>query len=304
MGTRFDTKDGERRLRAALQDQEILRGSDPLIEAVINSGQVKSFEKGEDIIVQDDETDDLFFIVSGACEIIVNGRRIASRGRGSAVGEMAAIEPSQTRSATIRALESTVALKVSGEAFAALGQKHPIIYQSIARSLAKRLRERNKHVGKHHEITRVFLISSKEGLDVAEALRERFDHDDGIEVSLWTDGVFRLSEYALESLEAKLDECDFGVAIATGEDSVESREKKWPAPRDNVILELGLFMGRLGRERAILVEPRGEGIKLPSDTLGMTTITYTFNPKDPLGSLGSAYSKLKRHIKEKGPYNG
>ncbi|MEX3901302.1 MULTISPECIES: TIR domain-containing protein [Paraburkholderia] len=36
-------------------------------------------------------------------------------------------------------------------------------------------------------------------------------------------------------------------------------------PRDNVVFELGLSMGRLGRKRGILMEPRGEGVKLPSD---------------------------------------
>ena len=46
--------------------------------------------------------------------------------------------------------------------------------------------------------------------------------------------------------------------------------------RDNVIFELGLFMGRLGVQRAILMEPRGTDVKLPSDMAGVTTVSYRF----------------------------
>ena len=56
----------------------------------------------------------------------------------------------------------------------------------------------------------------------------------------------------------------------------ESRGKPWPVPRDNVIFELGLFMGRLGKERAILMEPRDEDVKLPSDLAGVTRFLIAF----------------------------
>ena len=35
-------------------------------------------------------------------------------------------------------------------------------------------------------------------------------------------------------------------------------------------------MGRLGRRRTFLVEPLGEEIKLPSDLLGLSGLTYKF----------------------------
>jgi predicted nucleotide-binding protein len=114
---------------------------------------------------------------------------------------------------------------------------------------------------------------------------------------VWTDDVFKVSHYTLEDLENEIEQSDFAVAVASGDDVVESRDVKWPAPRDNVIFELGLFMGHLGRTRAFLMEPRGEGVKLPSDMAGITTIPYKAGPLDQLPRLlGPACLKLRAQI--------
>lgn len=302
--SRFAGVEGDRRLRAALSEHALLGGATELIEEVAKRGHLALIGEDETFIKQEEETDDVFLILSGTCEILVNGRRMATRGAGQHVGEMAAIEPSQPRSATVKALEKMDVLRLTGNDFAELGGRFPMMYLAIARGLARRLRERNKHVGKHRDTSRVLLISSSEGLTIAESLQAAFERDKGIEVDIWKDGVFRLTDYALTSLEQALDECDFGVAIATPDDVVKSRSDRWPAPRDNVIFELGLFMGRLGRSRAILMEPRDEGVKLPTDTLGMTTLAYKFEAKRPEASLGPSYTKLKAHIRKEGPYNG
>ena len=79
----------------------------------------------------------------------------------------------------------------------------------------------------------------------------------------------------------------------------------WPAPRDNVIFELGLFMGRLGRARAILMEPRAAKLKLPSDLAGLTTIPYRFEAgRDAAPLIAPACNELRDHIARLGPNNG
>lgn len=85
----------------------------------------------------------------------------------------------------------------------------------------------------------------------------------------------------------------------------KSRGDEWPSPRDNVVFELGMFVGRLGRARAILMEPREEKVKLPSDLSGVTTITYNFKQgEDAATLLGPACNRLRDHINALGPNNG
>jgi predicted nucleotide-binding protein len=60
---------------------------------------------------------------------------------------------------------------------------------------------------------------------------------------------------ALEELAKRLDEVDFAAFLLLPDDQVLIREHARDAPRDNVVFELGLFMGKLNRERAFaLVE--------------------------------------------------
>ena len=135
-------------------------------------------------------------------------------------------------------------------------------------------------------------------------MQNAFEHDPFTTV-VWTDGVFKVANYPLQDLEAQIDDSDFAIAIAHADDLTESRGKDWPSPRDNVVFELGLFMGRLGRARAILMEPREEKIKLPSDLTGITTITYFYEKGvDALALLAPACNRLRDHIIALGPNNG
>lgn len=73
-------------------------------------------------------------------------------------------------------------------------------------------------------------------------------------------------------------------------------------PRDNVIFELGFFMSRLGRARTLLLVPRGEDVKLPSDFKGLTPLAYA-QPKsgeEPSTALGPVIYQIKRRLRELG----
>jgi hypothetical protein len=118
----------------------------------------------------------------------------------------------------------------------------------------------------------VFIGSSTEGLPVAKAVQANLDYC--AECVIWHQGGFGLSEGSLESLVNKLDEWDFGVLVLTPDDFVESRGARNAVPRDNVLLELGLFVGRLGRERTFMVVDRSAKLKLPSDLAGITPATF------------------------------
>ena len=78
----------------------------------------------------------------------------------------------------------------------------------------------------------------------------------------------------IEALEAQLPLADFAVLFLSPDDQVLSRGRTSIAPRDNLILELGLFAGTLGRRRALMVQPQGIDLRIPTDLLGVNPIKY------------------------------
>ena len=301
---RFRGDAGRENLTDAMLQQAIVCGNRELAAELTARAELVDVPEGTAIITQGADDNDLFLIIAGSFKIIVNGREVAIRGRGDNVGEMVVVEPTQHRSADVVAAEPSLVAKLSHADTTELASRYPDIYRVIARSLARRLLERNKLVGKHRDKIRVFVISSAEALEVARIIQNAMAHD-GFLVTLWTDGVFKVASYALESLESAVDESDFAIAVAHSDDMTLFRGQDWPTPRDNVVFELGLFMGRLGRKRAILMEPREEKIKLPSDLSGITTIPYTYEPgKDAAARMAPACNILRGHINEWGPFNG
>lgn len=144
----------------------------------------------------------------------------------------------------------------------------------------------------------LFIGSSTESLDVAYALQENFEHS--AEVTVWTQGIFELSKYSLDSLVDTLDAAHFGVFVFSPSDILIIRGEAKSTVRDNVIFELGLFIGRLGRERNFIVLPRGEedSLHLPTDLLGLTPALYEGGRQDGnlRAALGPACSKISRAI--------
>ncbi len=141
----------------------------------------------------------------------------------------------------------------------------------------------------------LFVGSSTEGLKIAKALQVLLDH--ACEVTIWSQGVFGLSQGTLESLVHALDEYDFAVLVLTPDDLVTSREASSAAPRDNVLFELGLFMGGLGRNRTFIVYDRTAGLKLPSDLAGVSSATFEPHSSGNLqGALGAAATRVEEHV--------
>ena len=301
---RFQGERGHALLVEAMATSKMLVGDMELAAEMANRGQLISVAVGEELIGQGADTNDVFYIISGVCDVLVNGRRVAMRGPSDHVGEMAAIQPTQSRSATVIATEPVIAVKLAEPIFTDIASRNPKLYRAIAQELSRRLLQRNKSIGAFRTKVRVFIICSVEALPIARAIENALEYDP-FTVEIWNEGCFKVANYTIKSLEEAVDQADFAIAIAHADDEIKSREKTWPATRDNVIFELGLFMGRLGLERAILMEPRGKDIKLPSDLAGVTTIAYRFQKGEDAASLmGPACNKLRDHIQRLGPDNG
>jgi hypothetical protein len=119
---------------------------------------------------------------------------------------------------------------------------------------------------------KVFIGSSKKNLRTAKVLGEGLEQD--AEVIIWDEGVFGLNRGILEQLLNKLDDFDFAVLLLAPDDIVFSNDELKVSTRDNVLFELGLFMGRLGRDRVFIVYDESIKLKIPSDLAGITLAPY------------------------------
>ncbi|MCI0692574.1 nucleotide-binding protein [candidate division KSB1 bacterium] len=147
----------------------------------------------------------------------------------------------------------------------------------------------------------LFIGSSSEGLEVARAIEYQLK-DDG-EVTIWNEGIFGLGLGTLESLVNAIERFDFAILVLTPDDLVVSRDISIQAPRDNVMFELGLFMGRLGRARTFVVcDGDNKNMRLPSDLAGVTVVKYKANRSDGnlVAALGPACTLIRQAIKNLG----
>lgn len=272
MKERFEGAENRHRLVAALKRQEFASGSDAIAEAMADAGTLVEYNNGDKLIVQDAHDNDIFLLLAGSTLVLINGYEYRDRSAGQHVGEMAAIEPSLPRSATIVAAETVVAFKITSSDFMALGVRFPQIWLPIAQELSRRLRQRNTTIPMPNAAPKLFIISSSEAKHIAYAIREGLKAD--VFSTVWDDGVFFAGGYPLEALEKQVAESDFAVAIAEPDDIIRSRGRQSPTLRDNVLFELGLFMGKLSRYRAIVVHPRVKNLWIPSDLQGLTVIPY------------------------------
>jgi ABC-type cobalt transport system substrate-binding protein len=119
---------------------------------------------------------------------------------------------------------------------------------------------------------KVFVGSSVEGLGVAEVVAGYLEAD--FEPRPWNRGLFRPGSYPLEALDDAVRACQFALIVGTADDVLTKRGRTTDAIRDNLVFELGLFLGVLGRRRAILLVPTDAELALPSDLAGLGMATY------------------------------
>jgi CRP/FNR family cyclic AMP-dependent transcriptional regulator len=306
MISRFTGEQGRQLLLERLCEQKIVAGDRYLAKRIMELSEPTGVPAGDSVIEQGAASNDLYLVVAGSFDVVVNGRRIARRHAGDHVGEMAAVQPILRRSATVTATEDSVVVKLSEVQLAELSQAFPAIWRVVASDLARRLELRNTLATSKRDRIRVLITSSAEALPIAQAIQKTFQQDP-FDITVWTDGVFRDSTFSVTSLEAAVDLSDFAIAIVPP--AATTRDHQAVAPMDHVNFELGLFIGRLGLRRAFLVEPRAAETQLPSDLTGVTAIGYRIEKNDLsdsdalAASVASACNEMRNLINEFGPVN-
>lgn len=103
--------------------------------------ETRSLKRGEVLIRQGDPADALFIVVSGRFAVTVTGRRapIAEIGPDQPIGEITFINGGGKRTATVTAMRDSIVLRLGRADFEQLSRKHPMIWRSLAMTLARRL---------------------------------------------------------------------------------------------------------------------------------------------------------------------
>lgn len=145
----------------------------------------------------------------------------------------------------------------------------------------------------------IFIVSSQEGLPVAKAVKAQFT--DEAEVDIWTEDIFAAGRSFLRTLLDRASFYDFAIAVFSADDEARIRDRTVLVTRDNVIFEFGLFLGRLGPDRAFLLADRDvtlfsdwSGIKVPKYTLG-SDLAQAVEPACRLMRSGMGTARRESH---------
>ncbi len=99
-----------------------------------------------------------------------------------------------------------------------------------------------------------------------------------------------LDAHVIEKFESHAGAAAFAVVLLTADDRGGQEDELRPRARQNVIFELGYFIGQLGRSRVAVLY--SDGVELPSD---MNGVLYT-----PADKAGAWRLKLAREMKAAG----
>ena len=158
----------------------------------------------------------------------------------------------------------------------------------------------------------VFIGSSNESKDY---MNEIIAELDGVcNFQPWDDMVLEPSSYSMEDLEVKSENYDFALFVLHPDDYCIGKGIVSIKPRDNVILEIGLFIKAIGRRNIALIMPIFEAsdvrvdipeklavclenyninrLTIPTDILSINTIHYG------IGSCGPSMRTTSVNIKK------
>jgi CRP/FNR family transcriptional regulator, cyclic AMP receptor protein len=311
---KFEGPSGEAAIHEALRAAKMVHCNAKAAGWLKKFGKLKFYEKGKNLINQGDHTSSLFVILAGSISIWTHGNGHRSRGPGDHVGEMAAIDVGQPRSASVIAVDDVAALELSAKVFLQFLQKYPDAAVEVSKELARRLRQRDEYFRTVNKKPKAFIISAKESKSVAAGLQQELKKT--IDVQVWWSETFDASGYTLPDLVKALNSCDFAIAVGDPVDQTLSRKSIHLSVRDNVLLEYGMAISALTLERAYYLSPQkvavvknkftgaknpGASAKKASDLVGLNIIPYEKKRKFKPEHISDAVEKILAQVQKLGP---
>ncbi|KQN97001.1 TIR domain-containing protein [Paenibacillus sp. Leaf72] len=159
---------------------------------------------------------------------------------------------------------------------------------------------------------RVFIGSARESIHYVNEIHMQLSYI--AEVTPWSAGAFQANRYPMEDLEAQVDSNDFAIFVFSPDDLVNMRGKTFLSPRDNSVFEMGLFWGKLRRQRVFCIIPNdtskivedlnADGFHVPSDLSGLNILQYEIrNDSNYSAAVNVACHVIKTSIASEGIFN-
>ena len=98
----------------------------------------------------------------------------------------------------------------------------------------------------------------------------------------------------IEKLEEYISQAEFGIVLATPDDIGYQKGKeteKRHRVRQNVVLELGMLLSKLGRTKVAILLKNTEDMEKPSDIQGLIYIPFTTDVKETTVDLAKEMNK-------------
>lgn len=248
---RFKGEEGRRRLVDLLATLELVLQNRVLAEKLAEVAKLKAYKKGQEVYIEGQPgKNKLYFILSGAVDLVIKESFIRVIECGQAVGEFPIIDPSLPYTVTIRACEACIMATVLEQQSVSIGEQYPEIWKNMAKMLVARLHATRQLVPAPKSPC-VFIGHGRSELWVR--VQRFLQNECGLKVNSF-ESEPRAGESIVSVLEDMLGSATFAVLVLTGED--ETAEGGMRA-RQNVVHEAGLFQGVLGFQRAILLVQKG-----------------------------------------------
>lgn len=142
----------------------------------------------------------------------------------------------------------------------------------------------------------VFIGSSAEKLKVAESLQVQLGNRKVLTRNWGQNGVFKYGSSNLDNLISMANDVDYACFIVDDDDIKISRGQEFSAMRDNVLFEIALFTGTLGKDNVFVICNRDNKPSFPSDYNGISTMEYQLLNHDLDGSLGVTAIEIRNII--------
>jgi predicted nucleotide-binding protein len=129
---------------------------------------------------------------------------------------------------------------------------------------------------------RIFIGSSSEYVEIMHKIADNLTKENNFMVKSWDNSdIFWPGDETLDAIRRQVYLSDFAILVVSPDDEIIKRSQYGSVPRDNVIFELGLFMGMLGPNRSfclsvtIKTKNTENEVFIPSDLKGVTRIPIT-----------------------------